>query len=194
VFIAAAGIQLFQYVDLTATQNSTLPADAPVKFTKGDYCIPEEFNQLKKENPTIYDDFDCVFFRRGFDPNLPANIKSQTLSKYYSKAIEIFNEYQWIPQVFVLFMFFWLFAFVQGLNQMTIAGSFGAWYFTRLKNINSSFSNDLPFFTTLGSFFRAIFFHFGTIAFGSLLIAIVKMIKVALEYVSQKVVRFLFVL
>lgn len=167
--------------------NATIPVDAPKDFAVGAYCIPEDFNTLQQDNRPEYDDFECIYFRFGFDPKLPASIKTQSIAKYYSEAIEFLNEYQWIPQLFVIFMFFWLFAFIQGLNQMTLAGSFGTWYFTRFKNINSLLDNDLPFLTTLGSFFRAIFFHFGTIAFGSLLIAIVKFIKLILEYITEKV-------
>lgn len=140
--------------------NATIPAGAPDDFAKGAFCIPEEFKVLKEENSPAYDDFDCVFFRFGFDPQLPSKIKSQSIAKYYSASIEFLNDYQWLPQVFVLFMYFWLFAFIQGLNQMTIAGSFGSWYFTRFKNINAAFDNDLPKLTTLGSFFRAIFLPF----------------------------------
>lgn len=184
LYITSSGVQLFKIVDMGF--NTSIPAGASQEFYVGAYCIPEIFQQLQQDNTPDYDNFDCVFFRFGFDPALPKSIKSQAIAKYYSDIIEFLNDYQWLPQVYVLFMFFWLFAFIQGLNQMTIAGSFGMWYFTRYENINSSFSNDLPTLTTLGSFFRAIFYHFGTIAFGSLLIAIVKFIRAILEYISQK--------
>lgn len=167
--------------------NVSIPADAPKDFAVGAFCIPEDFKKLQEDNRPDYDEFECVFFRFGFDPKLPLSIKSQSVAKYYSEAIEFLNDYQWLPQVYVIFMFFWLFAFIQGLNQMTLAGSFGTWYFTRFKNIDKRLENDLPLLTTLGSFFRAIFYHFGTIAFGSLLIAIVKFIKLILEYVTEKV-------
>jgi choline transporter-like protein 2/4/5 len=83
-------------------------------------------------------------------------------------------------------MLFWLTAFNIGLNEMTIAGAFGAFYWTRFSNIDKKYQNKLPMFTVFGSFLRAIFYHFGTLAFGSLLIAIVKMIRVALEYIDRK--------
>jgi solute carrier family 44 (choline transporter-like protein), member 2/4/5 len=76
---------------------------------------------------------------------------------------------------------------MSGLNSMTLAGSFGAWYWTRFKNISKEYENKLPLFTLFGSFGRAIFFHFGTIAFGSLLIAIVKFIRLVLEFFMNRV-------
>lgn len=184
LYITSSGVQLFKIVDMGF--NTSIPAGASDEFYVGAYCIPEIFEQLQQDNSPDYDNFDCVFFRFGFDPALPKSIKSQAIAKYYSDIIEFLNDYQWLPQVYVLFMFFWLFAFIQGLNQMTIAGSFGTWYFTRYKNIDPTLQNDLPFLTTLGSFLRAIFYHFGTIAFGSLLIAIVKFIRAILEYISEK--------
>ena len=117
---------------------------------------------------------------------MPVDLNSAELEKYYTKAIEFINKYQWIPQVFVLFMLFWLTAFNVGLNEMTIAGSFGAYYWTRYSHIDKHYKNKLPTFTVLGSFFRAIFYHFGTLAFGSLLIAIVKLIRVILEFIDKK--------
>jgi choline transporter-like protein 2/4/5 len=46
--------------------------------------------------------------------------------------------------------------------------------------------NKLPFFTVLGSLGRTLFYHLGTLAFGSLLIAIVKIIRTIIEYFSNK--------
>lgn len=105
--------------------------------------------------------------------------------------MEFINEHPWVLQLYVLFMLFWLASFVNGLNEMTLAGAFGAWYWTNFSNINKQLKNKLPFFTVLGSFARAFFFHFGTIAFGSLLIALLKIIRVILEYISNKVEKHL---
>ncbi len=77
--------------------------------------------------------------------------------------MEFINEYQWLPQTYVLFMLFWLTAFMVGLNEMTLAGAFGTWYWTRLENVNKQYRNKLPFFTVLGSVWRALFYHLGRI-------------------------------
>ena len=151
----------------------------------GDYCEPEEFYKLKEQHPE-WQSFECYYYKFGFDPKLPVGIDSEDVSVYYTKAIEILNDYQWLPQAYIIFMLFWLFAFVNGLNQMTLAGSFGAYYWTRYENVDKHEKNRLPFFTVIGSFGRAIFYHFGTIVFGSLLIAIVQVIRVILEFIHQK--------
>ena len=120
---------------------------------------------------------------------------------------------------------------------MTLAGAFGAWYWTRFavkhstftnqpakrvsltcnlrgslkhktdqlahtlrilifkiikyfkkseQNADKSRKNKLPFFTVLGSLGRTLLYHTGTLAFGSLLIAIVKIIRTIIEYFSNK--------
>jgi solute carrier family 44 (choline transporter-like protein), member 2/4/5 len=155
----------------------------------GDYCIPDEFNEWKLKmivNNSKYYYWECYFFQHGFDTTPPPGVDSTKIANYYVKIIEIINRYQWLPQLFVAFMFFWLTAFVVGLNQMVLAGSFGEWYWTRFENVDSEYKNKMSWFTVAGSFGRAIFYHLGTIAFGSLLIAIVKMIRLILEYLSHK--------
>lgn len=174
LYLASSGIQLFKIVDLGA--NSTLVNST---FKIGDYCLPEVFTELKDElNNPANDLYECYFYKYGFNTTLPIGIQSETLSKYFTKGMEVINEYQWIPQAYTVFMLFWLTAFMMGLNEMTIAGAFGAWYWSN--------KGKLPFFTLFGSLGRAVFYHFGTIAFGSLLIAIVKMIRIVLEFLSNK--------
>jgi choline transporter-like protein 2/4/5 len=175
LFLASSGVELFKIVDTNATSLGFVD-NSKASFKVGDYCIPEIFNQIN-QNTT----FECLFFRFGYSTQLPIGTSSETIQKYYTKAIEIINQYQWIPQAYVLFMFLWLSAFVMGLNQMTLAGTFGEWYW------NMSAFNRLPFVRVLKAFGRAVFFHFGTIAFGSLLIAIVKFIRIILEVTTNQV-------
>lgn len=58
---------------------------------------------------------------------------------------------------------------------MILAGTFATWYFTMEKK-------KLPLFTVLESLIRTIRFHLGTIAFGSLIIAICRFLKAMFEY------------
>lgn len=83
-------------------------------------------------------------------------------------------------EVFILFMFFWLMNFVVALGQMTLAGAFASYYWAVNK------PKDIPTMPVLSSFYRAIRYHLGSLAFGSLIIAIIKMIRVALEYIDHK--------
>ncbi|WAR31027.1 CTL2-like protein [Mya arenaria] len=83
-------------------------------------------------------------------------------------------------EIFLLFMFFWCMNFIVALGQMTLAGSIASYYFAYEK------PKDIPAFPILGAFYRSIRYHLGSLAFGSLLIAIVQMIRVGLEYIDHK--------
>jgi len=82
-------------------------------------------------------------------------------------------------QVYNVFCFFWLAFFVSAFGQMVLAQVFAQWYWTVKKTT-------LPFFALTAAFYRTLRYHLGTLAFGSLIIAICRMIRVALEYVDQK--------
>jgi hypothetical protein len=68
--------------------------------------------------------------------------------------------------IYQLFGYLWLNAFMIGATQFVIAATAAIWYFTSTSDSNGS-----------GSIFRGYYwvvrYHLGTIAFGSLLIAIV---------------------
>ncbi|CAI9716384.1 Hypothetical predicted protein [Octopus vulgaris] len=83
-------------------------------------------------------------------------------------------------EVFLLFMVFWLISFVTALNQMVLSGAFATYYWSYNKKM------DIPTFPILASFGRAIRYHLGSLAFGSLIVAIVKFIRVILEFISYK--------
>jgi solute carrier family 44 (choline transporter-like protein), member 2/4/5 len=48
----------------------------------------------------------------------------------------------------------------------------------------------VPSFTLARSMWQAAVFHLGTIAFGSLILAIIRMIRTILEYVEKKCKQF----
>lgn len=49
---------------------------------------------------------------------------------------------------------------------------------------------DVPFFTLSGSIYRTIRFHLGTLAFGSLILTICRIIRLVLEYIDQKLKKY----
>lgn len=53
----------------------------------------------------------CVFYRYGFDA-----------TTVYNSVISFLNTYQYIPQLYNLFMLFWVECFIVGFNQMVLAG------------------------------------------------------------------------
>ena len=65
-----------------------------------------------------------------------------------------------------------------------LAGVFSQWYWTLNKK------KDLPRCAIGTSLWNATVFHLGTVAFGSLVIAIIRMIRTVLEYVERKLKRF----
>lgn len=204
LFLASSGVQLFRIVDTSNETNKTFISTTTVqtfqynlnkqegikqpRFAVGDYCKPEEFYKFKLTNTSLKY-LECFYYEFGYPTqlkDLDIDIDSETVQKYYTVVIEFLNKYQYIPQIYVAFMLFWFLAFITGLNQMTLAGSFGIWYWTPFKNEKRTKKRSLPFFTLILSFSRAIFYHFGTLAFGSLLIAIIKIIRLILEVISNK--------
>lgn len=91
-------------------------------------------------------------------------------------------KYEMAPylQLYNLFAVLWSVFFVSALGQMVLAGAFASWYFTFDK------SKNLPMFPLTGSTYRTLRYHLGTLAFGSLIIAIVRLIRMILDYIDKK--------
>jgi len=82
-------------------------------------------------------------------------------------------------QIYNVFMLFWGMCFVSALGEMVLAGAFSSWYWTFDKS-------DVPALPVLRSIGRTFRYHTGTLAFGSLIIAIIKMIRLMLQYIQDK--------
>lgn len=183
VFLASAGIALYKIVDKNAT-NTTIDSTNNYTFNVGDLCDPKKFNVEYADT-----NYECVYYKFGYNSTYPLQFGSSIphAEYVYAKIVDFLSEYQVLTQFFVAFMFFWLSAFLIALNEMTLAGSFGIWYWTRYKNADKRRKNNLPTLTLLRSFGRAIFFHLRTLAFGSLIIAILRLIRLLLEYFERKI-------
>lgn len=79
-----------------------------------------------------------------------------------------------------LFVFLWLVNFTIALGQCTLAGAFASYYWALKK------PDDIPPCPLYASFTRAIRFHTGSLAFGSLILASVQLIRIILEYLDHK--------
>lgn len=66
---------------------------------------------------------------------------------------------------------------------MVLAATFATWYWTFHKS-------NVPFFTLSNGMARTVRYHLGTLAFGSLIVAICRIIRVILEYIDQKLKKF----
>jgi len=91
------------------------------------------------------------------------------------------KDFSWL-QVVNVFGFYWGIFFFSAYSELVLAGIFSQWYWTRRKQ-------DVPSFLLAGSMCSALF-HLGTIAFGSLILAIIRLIRTLLEYVEQKCKKF----
>ena len=86
-----------------------------------------------------------------------------TFTKYTKQGFGFVSWMQW----FNLFGFYWAMNFVTAYGEMILAGVFAKWYWTKHKS-------KIPSTTVCSSIFNATVYHLGTIAFGSLIIAIIK--------------------
>lgn len=94
------------------------------------------------------------------------------------------RKYTIFLQLFNVFMFFWLVNFVRSLAEMTLAGTFAHFYYSR------SDPNAMPKCPLLQSFYRAAVFHIGSLALGSLLLALFQWLRLLLEYLDAKLKKF----
>lgn len=83
-------------------------------------------------------------------------------------------------QIYNLIAFLWVNFFILGFGQLTLAGAFASYYWTFDKKYG------IPSCAVAKSMSRAIRYHLGSVAFGSLIITIVKLIRLLLEYIESK--------
>jgi hypothetical protein len=81
---------------------------------------------------------------------------------------------------YMLFCLFWTTAFIIAVGDMIVAMAVSKWYFTVDKGNVSSL-------TVIASITTTCFFHLGTCAYGSLIIAVIKMLRAALAKLQKKV-------
>lgn len=82
--------------------------------------------------------------------------------------------------VYHLFGFLWGANFLLAGSTMVIAGSVSSWFFYRNN------ADEYPASPVLSALYMVVRYHMGTIAFGSLCLAVVQALRVVLEYVNQK--------
>lgn len=80
--------------------------------------------------------------------------------------------------LYLLFGFLWTMNWLLGIHDVTVAGSIADWYW-------SYAGEKLGNFPVARSFGRTLRYSMGSIAFGSLILAIVQFIRIMLEYLRQ---------
>lgn len=86
--------------------------------------------------------------------------------------------------VFHFFMFLWMNQFVQGIALMVIAGAVTTWYF-RPREMDED-GRPLKGNPILNAVKRTLFFHAGSVAFGSFLVAVVQLLRAILAYLDKQ--------
>ncbi|XP_061536639.1 choline transporter-like protein 2 isoform X2 [Phycodurus eques] len=92
----------------------------------------------------------------------------------------LYHKYLIVFQFYNVFLFFWCTNFVTALGQVTLAGAFASYYWAFKK------PDDLPAYPVFSSLGRAIRYHTGSVAFGSLILSVIQIIRVLLEYLDHK--------
>ncbi|XP_036427413.1 choline transporter-like protein 2 [Colossoma macropomum] len=121
-------------------------------------CKPETFNSSKVL--TQCPDAECLFAFYGGET-------------YFHKYLIVF-------QLYNMWMFSWCVNFVTALGQVTLAGAFASYYWAFNK------PDDIPTFPVFSSLGRALRYHTGSLAFGSLVLSINQVIIMILEYLEKK--------
>ncbi|XP_042337660.1 choline transporter-like protein 5-B isoform X4 [Plectropomus leopardus] len=104
---------------------------------------------------------------------------SQCMFAFYGGE-SVYHRYILVLHLCNLFVFLWLVNFTIALGQCTLAGAFASYYWALKK------PNDIPPCPLYSSFSRAIRYHTGSLAFGSLILAVVQMVRIVLEYLDHK--------
>ncbi|TNM87335.1 hypothetical protein fugu_005556 [Takifugu bimaculatus] len=104
---------------------------------------------------------------------------SQCMFAFYGGE-SVYHRYILVLHLCNLFVFLWLVNFTIALGQCTLAGAFASYYWALKK------PNDIPACPLYSSFSRAIRYHTGSLAFGSLILSLVQMIRIVLEYLDHK--------
>ncbi|CAG2231422.1 SLC44A2_4_5 [Mytilus edulis] len=128
-----------------------------------------DYSKIQKASSKYLGDLGCK------DPSV--NESKSEVCQFLKNQEENFVFYS---QIYNLFMLFWLVNFCIALGQMSLAGAFASYYWAFHK------PKDVPTFPLMGSVWRSFRYHLGSLAFGSLIIAIIQIIRVLLEYVDGK--------
>lgn len=95
---------------------------------------------------------------------------------------------KWRPEIryamwVYLFGFFWIIAFLICLQQFMIAAMTCMWYFSGQGQAMSDKPGEVSLFKAMG---WGLWYHQGSIAFGSFIIAVITMIRVVFEYFAKQ--------
>ena len=153
------------------TQENCKCDGAAINYTVGAACEPQIF----QENCYNADNSLLGFFQQSQRSPCMKTMCSFVEVKH-SPMINWFIVYN-------VFGYLWLTFFISAFSNMVLACTFATWYWTFKKK-------DVPFFTLTKAIFQTTFYHLGTLAFGSLILAICRLIRLILEYIDRKIKKY----
>ncbi|XP_070703550.1 choline transporter-like protein 2 isoform X2 [Pempheris klunzingeri] len=104
---------------------------------------------------------------------------SECLFAFYGGE-SVYHKYLIGLQFYNVFLFLWCANFVTALGQMTLAGAFASYYWAFVK------PDDMPAFPVFSALGRSLRYHTGSLAFGSLILSVIQVIRILLEYLDHK--------
>lgn len=157
IYLASSGVPQYQ---VTLESGEKCPDPRNVTWSFGDECDVNSFTP-----------FNC-------------NITKKKSNDVVREVNCIFFKYGPTDtanafQFYNIFGLLWGLFFLAALDEMVLAGVFASWYWTLDKS-------KVPTFPLLASFYRTLRYHIGTLAFGALIIAIIRMIRLMIEYIEGK--------
>lgn len=153
-------------------------------------AILKEAGRVLADEPTLFFVPLCIFVLiAGFLAYWIATslYLATTGTPLYDPETGVFVRYQVERQVrymqlYHLFGLLWWIALLLGANEMIIAGGVATWYF--------SLDNKLQGWPILRTVRRTLLYHLGSLALGSLLIAIVQFIRMMIEYIQTHLKKY----
>ncbi|XP_031231786.1 choline transporter-like protein 5 isoform X3 [Mastomys coucha] len=137
------------------------------------------FKVMVPEGQCIYEDEVC-------DPEIfpktiiPKDCPGASCNFAFYGGRNMYHDYILTFQIYNLFGFLWLINFVIALGQCALAGAFASYYWAMRK------PEDIPKYPLFTAFGRAVRYHTGSLAFGSLILASVQLFKAIIEYLDRR--------
>uniref|UniRef100_A0A0G2JX63 Choline transporter-like protein n=1 Tax=Rattus norvegicus TaxID=10116 RepID=A0A0G2JX63_RAT len=129
---------------------------------------------------------ECIHEDEACDPeifpntDIPKACPGASCNFAFYGGRSMYHNYIATFQLYNLFAFLWLINFVIALGQCALAGAFASYYWAMRK------PEDIPRYPLFTAFGRAVRYHTGSLAFGSLILAFVQMFKVIVEYLDRR--------
>ena len=139
-------------------------------YTNGTSCTIPEFNVLHSVTDGV------LVLKNSTNRNITEPTISCQFSDFNTSSFIIYLE------LYLLFMFLWLANYVIALTQCSLAGGFSIWYFLHHK-LKQRVACKCAL---LRGFLKAFLFHSGSLAMGSLIIAVLQFIEFILVFIIHR--------